>query len=139
MEAIKNPFSPGAGSPPPELVGRESILESARILFGRIIEKRPEKSILLTRKVTYAVMVILVFHSIQKKEFGGQVTADPRRVFAKIKNKPDLAEQISPRGLPSRTTPHKVYATKPSGGRRLLFFCRNAQPPGEARLGLPMG
>jgi hypothetical protein len=48
MDAIKNPFSPGAGSPPPELVGRESILESARILFGRIIEKRPEKSILLT-------------------------------------------------------------------------------------------
>jgi hypothetical protein len=48
MDAIKNPFSPGAGSPPPELVGRESILESARILFGRTIEKRPEKSILLT-------------------------------------------------------------------------------------------
>jgi hypothetical protein len=48
MDAIKNPFSPGAGSPPPELVGRESILESARILFGRIIEKRAEKSILLT-------------------------------------------------------------------------------------------
>ena len=48
MDAIKNPFSPGAGSPPPELVGRESILESARILFGRIMEKRPEKSILLT-------------------------------------------------------------------------------------------
>lgn len=48
MDAIKNPFSPGAGSPPPELVGRESILESARILFGRIMEQRPEKSILLT-------------------------------------------------------------------------------------------
>lgn len=48
MDVIKNPFSPGAGSPPPELVGRESILESARILFGRIMEKRPEKSILLT-------------------------------------------------------------------------------------------
>jgi hypothetical protein len=26
MDAIKNPFSPGAGSPPPELVGREGIL-----------------------------------------------------------------------------------------------------------------
>jgi hypothetical protein len=48
MDAIKNPFSPGAGSPPPELVGRETILEKARILLGRIKEKRPEKSILLT-------------------------------------------------------------------------------------------
>jgi hypothetical protein len=48
MDAIKNPFSPGAGSPPPELVGREGILEQARILLGRIKARRPEKSILLT-------------------------------------------------------------------------------------------
>ncbi len=48
MDAIKNPFSPGAGSPPPELVGREAILEQARILLGRVKENRPEKSILLT-------------------------------------------------------------------------------------------
>ncbi|MCF7764532.1 MAG: ATP-binding protein [Verrucomicrobia bacterium] len=48
MDAIKNPFSPGAGSPPPELVGRASILELARILLGRVQAKRPEKSILLT-------------------------------------------------------------------------------------------
>lgn len=48
MDAIKNPFSPGAGSPPPELVGRGGILEQGRILLGRIREKRPEKSILLT-------------------------------------------------------------------------------------------
>jgi hypothetical protein len=48
MDAIKNPFSPGAGSPPPELVGRERIFEQARVLLGRVKEKRPEKSILLT-------------------------------------------------------------------------------------------
>jgi hypothetical protein len=48
MDAIKNPFSPGAGSPPPELVGRERILEQARVLLGRVKEKRPEKSLLLT-------------------------------------------------------------------------------------------
>ena len=48
MDASKNPFSPGAGSPPPELVGREGILEQARILLGRVKEMRPEKSILLT-------------------------------------------------------------------------------------------
>lgn len=48
MDPIKNPFSPGAGSPPPELVGRDPILEQARILLGRIKTKRPEKSMLLT-------------------------------------------------------------------------------------------
>src|SRR5476651_2494766 len=48
MDPIKNPFSPGAGSPPPELVGRDPILEEARILLGRVKRKRPEKSMLLT-------------------------------------------------------------------------------------------
>lgn len=48
MNPIKNPFSPGAGSPPPELVGREPVLEQARILLGRIKLKRSEKSMLLT-------------------------------------------------------------------------------------------
>lgn len=48
MDPIQNPFSPGAGSPPPELVGRDPILEQARILLGRIRIKRPERSMLLT-------------------------------------------------------------------------------------------
>ena len=48
MNPIKNPYSPGAGSPPPELVGRDPILEQARILLGRVKHKRPEKSMLLT-------------------------------------------------------------------------------------------
>lgn len=48
MDPIKNPFSPGAGSPPPELVGRDPVLEQARILLGRTRLKRSEKSMLLT-------------------------------------------------------------------------------------------
>lgn len=48
MDKIRNPFSPGAGSPPPELAGRDSILEQARVLLGRVLAKRPEKSLLLT-------------------------------------------------------------------------------------------
>jgi len=48
MDPIKNPFSPGAGSPPPELVGRDPVLEQARILLGRVRQRRPEKSMLLT-------------------------------------------------------------------------------------------
>ncbi len=48
MDPIKNPFSPGAGSPPPEIVGRDPILEQAYILLARVRQKRPEKSMLLT-------------------------------------------------------------------------------------------
>ena len=48
MDKIKNPFSPGAGSPPPELAGRDGVLEQARVLLGRVLAKRPEKSLLLT-------------------------------------------------------------------------------------------
>ena len=48
MDKIRNPFSPGAGSPPPELAGRENILEQARVLLGRVRARRPEKSLLLT-------------------------------------------------------------------------------------------
>lgn len=48
MDKIINPFSPGAGSPPPELAGREGVLEEARVLLARVLAKRPEKSLLLT-------------------------------------------------------------------------------------------
>lgn len=48
MDTLRNPFSPGAGCPPPELVGRDPLLEQARILLGRIRLRRPEKSILFT-------------------------------------------------------------------------------------------
>ncbi|MDP2865020.1 MAG: ATP-binding protein, partial [Elusimicrobiota bacterium] len=47
MDQIKNPFSPGAGSPPPELVGRNDIIEKSKILLGRVRERRSEKSLLL--------------------------------------------------------------------------------------------
>lgn len=48
MDNIKNPFSPGAGAFPPELAGRDGVLEQARVLLGRTRAGRPEKSIILT-------------------------------------------------------------------------------------------
>lgn len=47
MNPMENPFSPGAGSPPPELAGREPLLEQARITLGRVKAGRPERSFLL--------------------------------------------------------------------------------------------
>ena len=48
MDPIKNPFSPGAGSPPPDLVGRDSLLTQTKILLARVQQRRAEKSLLLT-------------------------------------------------------------------------------------------
>lgn len=48
MDMLENPFAPGAGTPPPELVGRDDVLDQARILLGRVKRGRAEKSILLT-------------------------------------------------------------------------------------------
>jgi hypothetical protein len=40
MDKIINPFSPGAGSPPPELAGRQGVLEQARVLLARVLAKQ---------------------------------------------------------------------------------------------------
>lgn len=48
MDKVNNPFSPGAGSRPHELVGRDPVLEQARVLLARVKQKRAEKSLLLT-------------------------------------------------------------------------------------------
>ena len=44
MDPLHNPFSPGAGSPPPELAGRAKTLEQARVTLGRVKAGRPERS-----------------------------------------------------------------------------------------------
>lgn len=47
MDPIRNPFSPGAGTPPPELAGRDELRESLRIALERARIGRPAKSAML--------------------------------------------------------------------------------------------
>lgn len=44
MDPLKNPFAPGAGAPPPALVGRDEIIRAAEIALHRVRAGRPEKS-----------------------------------------------------------------------------------------------
>ena len=44
MDPIRNPFVPGAGTPPPELTGRSELLERARITLARVLIGRSAKS-----------------------------------------------------------------------------------------------
>ena len=47
MDPKINPFSPGAGSPPPELAGRQELLLQTLTALARIKRGRSEKSVLL--------------------------------------------------------------------------------------------
>ena len=41
MDAVRNPFAPGAGNPPPELAGRSDVLASIAVTLRRIAQGRP--------------------------------------------------------------------------------------------------
>ena len=47
MDPIANPFAPGAGTPPPELAGRDELRETVRIALARTTRGRPTKSIIM--------------------------------------------------------------------------------------------
>ena len=47
MDPVRNPYAPGAGTPPPELAGRGELQESVRIALDRVRVGRPSKSVML--------------------------------------------------------------------------------------------
>ncbi len=47
MDPVRNPFAPGAGAPPPELAGRDELLETVRVALARIRLGRAAKSVLM--------------------------------------------------------------------------------------------
>lgn len=47
MDPIENPYAPGAGTPPPELAGRDPVRDKVRIAIARIQRGNPSKSVIL--------------------------------------------------------------------------------------------
>ena len=47
MDRVRNPFTPGAGTQPPELAGREELRETARVVVERVRLGLPTKSLLM--------------------------------------------------------------------------------------------
>ena len=47
VDPVRNPYAPGAGTPPPELAGRGELRETARIALERVRVGRPGKSIMM--------------------------------------------------------------------------------------------
>ena len=47
MNPVLNPFAPGAGTPPPELAGRDELRETVRVAIERVRRGLPTKSVLM--------------------------------------------------------------------------------------------
>ena len=71
MDPLKNPFSPGAGNPPPELAGRDELLEQSRIMLGRIKTGRHEQSLMLVglRGVGKTVLLNCIREMAEKQKY----------------------------------------------------------------------
>lgn len=67
MNPLNDPFAPGAGTQPPDLVGREQILESALVALQRARQGRPAKSAILVglRGVGKTVLLDRIRHEAE--------------------------------------------------------------------------
>lgn len=90
MNRAKNPFAPGAGHQPPELAGRDRIIEDASVALARILKGRPDRGHLLLGLRGVGKTVLL--NRIEKiaREVGYHV------VFIEAPEEKSLAELLLP-------------------------------------------
>ena len=109
MDPQQNPFSPGAGNPPPELAGRRQILETAMLALARVKNGRAEKSLLMVglrgvgktvllnevqrqaEKLLYKVIYVEIHEGRQKKTLAELLLPHLRRILFDL----DRGERIS--------------------------------------------
>src|SRR6476619_718507 len=82
MDPVRNPYAPGAGSPPPELAGRSDLIKAIEIALKRIQIGRPVQSPILVGRRGVGKTVLLVkikdiaetekFHSISIEAHEGK-------------------------------------------------------------------
>jgi hypothetical protein len=79
VDRILNPYSPGAGSPPPALTGREAQEEQFRVLLGRLAAGRSEQSLVVSGLRGVGKTVLLGdFNRIALEE--GWIAPDPLEI-----------------------------------------------------------
>jgi len=113
MDPIRNPFVPGAGSPPPALAGRQEILNKAEITLARIRAGRPSKSLLLVglRGVGKTVLLneieniaeendyqTVLIEASENKHIAALLIPPLRRILFKLDRNQNVSEQVK-RGL----------------------------------------
>ncbi|ODN70070.1 ATP-binding protein [Methylobrevis pamukkalensis] len=71
MDPVKNPFVPGAGTPPPELAGRDALLKQAQVALARMKRGTPAKSMILVglRGVGKTVLLVRIKEDAEQAGF----------------------------------------------------------------------
>ena len=71
MDEFQNPFSPGAGSPPPALVGRDQLLHEADLLLARTKNGRSAKSLIINglRGVGKTVLLNRIAQKARERDY----------------------------------------------------------------------
>lgn len=73
MDPVRNPFAPGAGSPPPELAGRDSVRQKMQLCLGRLRIGRPAKSVMLVG-LRGVGKTVLLDQMMKDADVGGAIT-----------------------------------------------------------------
>jgi hypothetical protein len=90
MKAALNPYNPGAGTPPPELAGRDALVEGARLAVTRMKARRASKSFVMLGLRGVGKTVLLNEFERIADELGCQtamIETDPEK---------PLAQQLAP-------------------------------------------
>ena len=113
MDPLRNPYAPGAGTPPPELAGRDELREVSRIALERARIGRTSKSIimaglrgvgktvLLDRILTDAEnsgMCTLRIEAPENRSLPSTLAPQLRRVLLRLSNR-EAARQLAQRAL----------------------------------------
>lgn len=116
MDRARNPFAPGAGHQPPELAGRDQIIEDARIALERVIRGRPDRGHLLLGLRGVGKTVLLNRIEARAEEIGYYVVP-----IEAPEDKP-LAELLAPklRGILVKLSRHERAKELASRGLGVL-------------------
>lgn len=110
MDPRRNPYTPGAGTPPLELAGRDDIVAQARVTLDRIKDNRPGRSVLLLglRGVGKTVLLNSIYNLAEERGYftirmeapeGGELAArsypDLRRILIRLSAAQNLRDKVT--------------------------------------------
>ncbi|HYF88439.1 ATP-binding protein [Azospirillum sp.] len=87
MDRVRNPYAPGAGNPPPELAGRSSVLDDARVALQRIAIGRAAQSSILVglRGVGKTVLLVRIKEIAEEQSYKTHIVeAHEAKPFAEL-------------------------------------------------------
>lgn len=120
MDPIKNPFAPGAGTPPLALAGREELIERVRIAIAHAEEGSPTKSDLFVglRGVGKTVLLDRMRENAEQAGILTMRTEAPEDRSLPALLAPDIRKVLLKLSRVARASPRTERASGASGFRK---------------------